>query len=434
MAGALTIQWPSAARPARTTSAYIAGTSGVGIYAPKGTAISAGANGLVVVVTADTVQIASGTFVVTYRNLQNIKMKGGETVKAGDTIGESAGPESITVMVHQELDPTALLVQPPAPAPAPGTGPIYVRAKTDGIRLREKPVDGKPIGQLYMIDVVESLESREETLKKLGVDGQWLNVKGLDGQSAYAAAWLLEATSAPAPTPPLDLGGVNITGMNLDLFHPLGHPDPTRLKGVGWVRFLYNVSYNPDNNTYGNTEIQATYNRYKPVLEKYARAGMKVLLVFTHQTYGEGQGYMWNQMDSNRWRDLSVKFADMLKRIAGQYKGQNLVHAFQIWNEMDAHEGRYGTRWMLTKARKPRSHCPPPTTPTCWPRRSKRCAAPTQRSRLSRVGTPAAPSPGANMRAIPSTPCPLTCAPTASPATPTDAAHRSRTSATCTSG
>ncbi len=339
MAGALTIQWPSAAQPARTTSAYIAGANGVGIYAPQGTAISAGAPGLVVVVTGNTVQIASGTFVVTYRNLQNIRLKGGEQVKAGDAIGESAGPESIMLMVHQELDPTALLVQPPAPAPTPGTGPVYVRAKTDGIRLREKPVDGKPIGQLYMIDTVESLESREDTLKKLGVDGQWLNVKTLDGQSAYAAAWLLEATTAPAPRPPLDLGGVNITGMNLDLFHPLGHPDPARLKGVGWVRFLYNVSYNPDNNSYGNTDIQATYNRYKPTLEKYARVGMKVLLVFTHQTYGEGQGYMWNQMDANRWRDLTGKFADLLKRIAEQYKGQNIVHAFQIWNEMDAHEG-----------------------------------------------------------------------------------------------
>jgi hypothetical protein len=333
----MTIQWPSAARPARTTSAFIAGANGVGIYAPQGMTISAGAPGLVVVVTADTVQIASDTVVVTYRNLQNIKMQGGERVKAGDAIGESAGPESIMLMVHQELDPTPLLVQPSTPTPTDGK--VYVRPKSDGLRIREQPVDGKVIGQLYVLDTVESLESREDTEKKLGVEGQWLNVRSLEGEPAYAAAWLLEAAPAPSPAPVLDTGASNITGMNLDLFHPLGHPDPARLKGIGWVRFLYNVSYNPDNNSYGNTDIQAAYNCYQPVLEKYARAGMKVLLVFTHQTYGEGQGYLWNQMDSGRWRDLTGKFADMLKRIAQQYKGQNIVHAFQIWNEMDAHEG-----------------------------------------------------------------------------------------------
>ena len=140
----ITIQWPSAARPARATSDFIAGTNGVGIYAPQGTVISAGAPGLVIVVTGDTVQIASGQTVVTYRNLQNIRMKGGETVKAGDVLGESAGPESIMLMVHQEHDPTPLLVQPPAdsePAPKPDAGPVYVRPKSDGLRIREQPVD-----------------------------------------------------------------------------------------------------------------------------------------------------------------------------------------------------------------------------------------------------------------------------------------------------
>jgi len=331
MAG-FTIKWPSAAQPARTTSAFATG-AGVGISAPQGTAIQAGAAGLVIVVTGDTVQIASGAFVVTYRNLQNIRLKGGEQVSADDVIGESAGPDSIILMVHQELDPTPLLVQEPVSAPAGQA--IYARPKSDGLRIREKPVDGKVIGQLYVYDVVESLESAEATKKKIGVEGEWLNVRAPSGEPAYAAAWLLELTSAPST----DTGAANITGMNLDLMHPLGHPDPARLKGIGWVRFLYNVSHNPDNNSYGNTDIQATYNRYKPVLEKYAKAGMKVLLVFTHQTYGEGQGYQWNQMDAGKWRDLSAKFADMLKRIAQQYKGQNIVHAFQIWNEMDAAPG-----------------------------------------------------------------------------------------------
>jgi hypothetical protein len=334
MAGTLTIQWP--VQSASITSAYAPG-AGITIAAPQGTAIKAGAAGRVVVVTADTVQIASEQYVVTYRNLQNIKFKGGEQVNIGDVLGEAASADGIKLMVHQELDPTPLLVAQETTPPAGQV--IYVRPKTDGLRIRETPINGKVVGQIYLVDAVESLESAEATKQKIGVNDQWLQIKGLDGKPAYAAAWLLEIAPGPPAKPTIPVGAANITGMNLDLFHPLGHPDPARLKGMGWVRFLYNVSYNPDNNSYGNTDIQATYNRYKPMLEKYASVGLKVLLVFTHQTYGEGQGYMWNQMDAGKWRDLTSKFADMLKRIAQQYKGQNIVHAFQIWNEMDAHEG-----------------------------------------------------------------------------------------------
>ena len=66
-----------------------------------------------------------------------------------------------------------------------------VRPTQDGIRLRETPVDGKPIGQVYMIDVLESQESADDTQAKLGVQGQWLKVKAPTGTVGYVAAWLL---------------------------------------------------------------------------------------------------------------------------------------------------------------------------------------------------------------------------------------------------
>jgi putative glycosyl hydrolase len=167
----------------------------------------------------------------------------------------------------------------------------------------------------------------------VGQNEQWINVRAPAGQSGYAAAWFLEAIS------PDVIDALRLPGVNLDIMHPLGKPDAARLGNVSWVRFLYNVSYNPSNNTYGNTDLNATFRLYKPHIERYARAGYKVMLVFTHQTYGEGAGFNWNQMNSDRWRALTTKFVEMVRTIASQYANQNLVGAYQIWNEMDAQPG-----------------------------------------------------------------------------------------------
>ena len=316
------LQWPSTAQPQRVTTPYSAETGSVELYAPAGTLIVAGAAGRVLAVSGDSVLVASGQTTVAYGNLRNIRVQIGQQVNLGAALGEAAGPESIRLVVQQAVDPTPLLVRDAA---------LYLTPTTDNLRLRDKPVDGAIIGQLYVGDPLESLESRDATLRKLGVRDEWLRVRTADGQEGYTAAWLLEEDK---PTPP---PAGQITGVNLDLFHPLGHPPPSRLKGIGWVRFLYNVSYNPDNNTYGSTDINAAYSRYRPVLEQYARAGIKVLLVLTHQTYGEGRDeyWPWRAMTSAKWSDLSKKYADMLHRIARQYAGQNIVHAYQIWNEQD---------------------------------------------------------------------------------------------------
>ncbi|MEL6310180.1 MAG: SH3 domain-containing protein, partial [Chloroflexota bacterium] len=150
-----------------------------------------------------------------------------------------------------------------------------------------------------------------------------------------------ETASALSTASDFDTG---TTGVNLDLYHPLGTPDPAALGGIKWVRFLYNVSMNPDipegdDARYGNTDLAATMSRYRPVLEKYAHAKKNIVLVFTHQTYGEGQGLNLGQLDDGQWRTLSDRFAEMVAQIAEQYKDSGIIHALQIWNEQDAHEG-----------------------------------------------------------------------------------------------
>ncbi|MBC8099196.1 MAG: hypothetical protein H7Y11_07115, partial [Armatimonadetes bacterium] len=56
-----------------------------------------------------------------------------------------------------------------------------VRATLEGLRVRQSPVDGAPIGYVVLDEILESLETPEATLAKLGVEGQWLRVRDKDG-------------------------------------------------------------------------------------------------------------------------------------------------------------------------------------------------------------------------------------------------------------
>lgn len=233
-------------------------------------------------------------------------------------------------------------VSVPEPVVQPPSDKRYVRPMQDGLRIREKPVDGKPIGIVGVLSLLESLESAAETNAKVGSQGQWLKVRTQDGVTAYIAAWLVQHTDAPVPF----TGDTNLVGMNLDVFHPLGLPDPALLGDLGWVRFGYNVSMGK-----GSQNIKAAYNTYRPALEKYAKAGKKVLLTFTHQTYGEGvnEFWPWPTMTDDKWRRLTDRFTEMIHEIAKQYAGQGLVHVYQIWNEMDAPIGAAASVPMLPR-------------------------------------------------------------------------------------
>lgn len=253
-------------------------------------------------------------------------------------------------MAATEAQPIAETAPKDAPsAPKPADAPaaaaaasaeIGVRALKGGLRLRVSPVDGEVVAAIGQGNILISLEDAAATQQKLGTDGQWLKVKTIGGVEGYAAAWLLGSHTGPIPrltgVQALIPGLLNTTGMNLDVHHPLGTPDPARLRGMGWVRFGYSVSAKR-----GSEDIDAAYNLYKPHLERYARAGFKVLLVFTHETYGEGKNefWPWSSMTTSKWGKLTARFAEMVGRIAAQYAGKNIVHAYQVWNEMDAPTG-----------------------------------------------------------------------------------------------
>ncbi|MCS6836139.1 MAG: cellulase family glycosylhydrolase [Anaerolineae bacterium] len=269
------------------------------------------------------------SYTVTYGGLRAIAVPLNSTVKVGDRLGEAAG-ETVRLIVQSSvggqngfrfpnvIDPANLLY----------LAHLRVQPTARGVRLRSIPsTTGEILAQVNPWDALETLETHGRTLEKVGRESQWIRVKTPDGRPAFVAAWLVEAIIRTPGT----ISAVNPVGVNLDFTHPLGTPDPARLGRIGWVRFGYNVS-----NNVGSTDIQATFNRCAPILERYVRAGYRVCMATSHQTYGEGQGFNWHQMGVAEWDRLIGRFADMMNRIAAQYRGRGLIHAWQVWNEPDA--------------------------------------------------------------------------------------------------
>jgi len=344
------ITWPSLALPARVPLPFNADLDGrkhegIDIYAPPGTTIRASVAGTVALVVDQPTLLGYGRYIqinsilgttsylITLARLTDIKVKRGQAVTPNQVIGLSDS-QSIKLVVQQPGQGLSGYYLPNVVNP---TGMIYwdnlrLQPTGDGLRIREKPgTDFPVVTQVGTADRLETMETHGRTLVKVGQNEEWINVRAPSGQTGYAAAWFLEAIS------PDVIDALKLPGVNLDMMHALGKPTPDRLGNISWVRIPYNVSFNPNNGSYGNTDLNATFKIYKPYIERYARAGYKVMLVFTHQTYGEGAGFNWNQMNSDRWRTLTTKFAQMVRTIAGQYANQNIVHAYQIWNEQDAH-------------------------------------------------------------------------------------------------
>jgi hypothetical protein len=231
-----------------------------------------------------------------------------------------------------ELRPIA----PPPSPPAPDTSnePLYVRPTTDGLRVREAPVSGTPIGQVSSHHVLEVLEPAAAARAKIGHMEQWIKIRKPDGDTAYIAAWYVEETVSPVAMRKARLKNIrNILGMNLDYMHGLGAPTPDRLGELGWVRFGYNVSMGT-----GSQDLTRAYNTYSALAERYTSAGFNVMFTLTHQTYGEGinEFWPWPSMTDDRWQRLTARFAEFAGKIAQQFAGKGIVHCWQIWNEQDA--------------------------------------------------------------------------------------------------
>lgn len=345
-----TLYWPSLYSPARIVRGFSNDANnrfeGLDIASKQGSKVIAGATGAVIKVSdrndalgyGPYVQVrtvfAGETFVVIYGGLQNIVARQGDPIRFGDVVGESAG-NTFRFVVQKPGGGQAGFRLPDVidPVPLIYWQDMRVRPTDTGVRIRSAPnTSGEVLGQVGPLDTLESLETHGRTLLKLGTNGQWLRVRFAGREVGYAAAWFLEA--AGDADVEVVFPGINPVGVNLDVFHPLGAPDTNRLGGLGWVRMGYNVSEGR-----GSTDLVAAYNRYFPHLQAYARAGRKVMLTLTHQTFGEAQGYNWNQMNDGQWSDLTNRFAQIVGQIARQYAGKGVVHVYQIWNEQDAPAG-----------------------------------------------------------------------------------------------
>jgi murein DD-endopeptidase MepM/ murein hydrolase activator NlpD len=339
-----TLEWPSDARPAsivrgfNDTSPDGQRHEGLDINAPSGTAIRASVAGIVASVSRQPTALGYGQYIqisstlrgqnylVTYGRLQNIRVNIGQSVKLGDVIAES-GSDAIKLVVQQPGKGLSGYILPDVVDP---TMMIYwqglrLRINVSGLRIRERPgTEFKIIGQLTPFDRVESLEPHGRTLLKVGKTNQWIKLRSPQAAEGYSAAEYLAADDSQG------IQALNMTGVNLDMLHPLGKPGAERLKGLGWVRFPYSVSMDR-----GSTDLEAAYNFYAPFIDRYSKAGLKIILVLTHQTFGEGQGYVWPNMDTGKWRELTAKFADFARRIAARFVGRNQITAYQIWNEQD---------------------------------------------------------------------------------------------------
>lgn len=351
--------WPTDARPSRIVRSFISPTDtnptrheGIDISLYPGAAVQAGAPGLVnrVVTVNDslnygayvqvTSQVDGKTYVVTYAGLQEISARAGQTVGVGDALGRAAS-ETIKVVVQNPPGGLGGYKLPNVTNPIPL---IYwqglrLRPTVEVLRVRSHPgTFGAIIGAVRASDILETQEGHGRTLEKLGVEGQWLRIRRAGAREAYCAAWYLDAFGLGDPVEAYP--GIPLPGINIDLDDRVNQPEPTSLRNMGWVRLVYNVSLNPnippgDPQRYGNTDLNATFSRFRPFLERYARAGIRVVLVLNHQTFGEGQGYVWPQMNSSRWREFTGRFVAHVRSIAAQFAGQNLVFAYQIWNEPD---------------------------------------------------------------------------------------------------
>ncbi len=274
-------------------------------------------------------------FVTTYERTMNYDVKLRDTVELGQTLAECKGGR-LRIMVQQK-SPKAVQIFPLKDIVNPRdflyVQGLRVRPVADGLRVRSLPsLEGTIVGQIYTWDLVETLEPHGRAIEKIGVEDKWLRVRLLDGTEGYTAAWFLEATTQVEGSEVFP--GVNPVGVNLDVFHQQGTPNPKSLGGnIGWVRFGYNVS-----NFSGSEDITATFNRYLPLLQRYRDAGYRIIMTTSHQTYGEGKQefWPWPDMTDAKWVTLIDRFADMMSRIARQWAGRDIISAWQIWNEQDA--------------------------------------------------------------------------------------------------
>jgi len=124
-------------------------------------------------------------------------------------------------------------------------------------------------------------------------------------------------------------------GINVDLVNPAGRVTVGELAGVGIVRFPLNTLQQN-----GNIDINANRNRYRDYIQQLIAAGITPLVVITHQTFGEGQGFNFSNLSRHMsdadWERLFNGMRYMTHMIIGDMQGVWL----QVANEQDSMDDR----------------------------------------------------------------------------------------------
>lgn len=119
------------------------------------------------------------------------------------------------------------------------------------------------------------------------------------------------------------------SGVNLDLWHPVGKPEAAALRGFSYARLGFNVSRGT-----GNTDIDGAARAYGAYAQALLDgAGVRTILVLGHQTWGEERGFNWDAMTAADWERLREGFTDACGRVAAGLRGLQVI--YQIWNEQD---------------------------------------------------------------------------------------------------
>ena len=349
------LEWPTSARPMKILARYNARTApgdwreGIDLHCEADADVLCASAGAVTAVGGASndygfrsyIQVESVVeeerFIATYEGIKLARVKVGDQVALGQVLAKAAD-QRLRIIVQNPPDngdtfsTISNVVNPRDHIYIPE---FKVRPLVDNLRVRTVPsLRAKIKGNVHSWDLLEPLEHHGRAMEKLGAQNMWVKIRSISGLQGYVAAWQLVATTKTEGSQVFP--GVNAVGVNLDVYHPLGKPNPSRLGGLGWVRFGYNVS-----NFSGSEDIAAALQRYLPLVEAYREAGYRVVFATSHQTYGEGKNHFWpwSQMTDDKWDRLIERFVDMMADISQQWADRDLVSAWQIWNEQDAHDG-----------------------------------------------------------------------------------------------
>lgn len=119
--------------------------------------------------------------------------------------------------------------------------------------------------------------------------------------------------------------------MNIDPLNSTGLP--VENPGLPYYRFAYNVSQADPGKPYGNQDLTKAFARYDAAFDRLHGWGADIMLVLTHQTFGEDAGFNWEAMTPESWQQWISGLAQMVSQIVAHYRGR--VRWYQVGNEHD---------------------------------------------------------------------------------------------------